>query len=163
MKNVSKILMVCLGNICRSPLAEAIMREKLKQFNLPIAVDSAGTSNYHIGENPDSRSIANAAKNGIDISQLKARQFSVHDFDQFDLIYVMDESNYNNVTALARDENDSNKVRIIMNEHEALGYTHVPDPYFGKEKDFQLVFDLLDKVCEKICRNFQQQLTNINP
>lgn len=154
--------MVCLGNICRSPLAEAVMREKLKQFNLPIAVDSAGISNYHIGENPDSRSIANARKNGIDISQLKARQFSVHDFDQFDLIYVMDESNYSNVTALARDENDRNKVRIIMNEHQTLGYTHVPDPYYGAEKDFQLVFDLLDEVCDKICDDLKIQLTASN-
>jgi protein-tyrosine phosphatase len=106
-----KILMVCLGNICRSPLAEGILKSKLP--NNKFFVDSAGTANYHVDNPPDKRSIAIGNTYGIDISNLKGRQFSVSDFDTFDYIYVMDESNYNNVMSQARDENDKNKVKFI--------------------------------------------------
>src|SRR3989338_4814627 len=103
-------LMVCLGNICRSPLAEGILRDKAEKLNLDITIDSAGTSNYHIGQHPDNRTVLNAKQHGIDISKLKGRQFQVEDFDKFDTIFVMDSSNYSDVISLARNENDKSKV-----------------------------------------------------
>ena len=149
--------MVCLGNICRSPVAEGIMRNKLEIFNLNIQVDSAGTSNYHIGENPDTRSANNALKNGLDISMLKARQFKVHDFDNFDIIYVMDEQNKIDVLSIARNENDKSKVKLILSELPNSSYKSVPDPYFGGEAGFQLVFDLLNKACENVAQKCANQ------
>src|SRR5207253_406313 len=97
-----KILFVCLGNICRSPLAEGILRDKLKSRNVEVEIDSAGTASYHVGEPPDERAIKIAKKYGVDISKLRGRQFSAKDFDDFDLIYVMDNSNYTDVIALAK-------------------------------------------------------------
>jgi protein-tyrosine phosphatase len=156
MSTVKSIVMVCLGNICRSPLAEGIMRSKLEKYHLNIIVDSAGTSNYHINENPDPRSIKNAHKNGIDISNLKARQFVVEDFDKFDLVYVMDEQNKIDVLKLARHDGDKLKVKLMLHELTNIAHKSVPDPYFGGEAGFQLVFDLLDHACE----NFAQKLAN---
>ena len=111
---MTKVLMVCLGNICRSPLAEGILKSKLPEST--FLIDSAGTANYHVGNPPDRRSIAVGKKYGIDISNLKGRQFGVNDFDTFDLIYVMDESNYRNVISMARTEQDKSKVKFILNE-----------------------------------------------
>lgn len=145
-----RILMVCLGNICRSPLAEAILRKKAEELSLPIIVDSAGTSNFHIGENPDKRTIKNAQKNGIDVSTLIARQFKPEDFEKFDIIYTMDNSNYENVISLAKNNSQKNKVRMIMNELYPNSNMPVPDPYFGGEEGFQHVFELLDAACDKI-------------
>ncbi len=147
---MQKILMVCLGNICRSPLAEGILREKTNRLGIAVQIDSAGTSNYHIGDHPDKRTIANAKKNDIDISSLKARQFAVTDFDVFDMIFVMDTSNYTNVIALARNEADKNKVELILNRLHPSSNMPVPDPYFGGEQGFQEVFELLDKACDAI-------------
>ena len=161
MIEVKNILMVCLGNICRSPVAEGVMREKLKKYKLNITVDSAGTASYHIGENPDKRSIANASKNGVDISKLKARQFKQVDFENFDLIYAMDKSNFDYILHLAKSDLHAKKVKLIMSELPLSNYTVVPDPYYGNEADFQLVFDLLDEVCEKIAYNFHQQLNPV--
>ncbi|MBA3901596.1 MAG: low molecular weight phosphotyrosine protein phosphatase [Bacteroidetes bacterium] len=151
---MTKILMVCLGNICRSPLAEAILVDKLKNQGLSdVVVDSAGTSSYHIGENPDLRTAENARKHGLEISHLITRQFTIADFENFDKIFVMDQSNYNNVVALARNENDIQKVELILNVlHPGLNMT-VPDPYFGGEKGFENVYNLLDQACEKIVFN----------
>lgn len=142
--------MVCLGNICRSPLAEGILRQKAERANLPIEIDSAGTSNYHTGEHPDKRTIQNAQKHKVDVSKLKARQFNVRDFDAFDHIFVMDSSNYNDVTALARNERDKQKVEMIMNRVYPDSNMSVPDPYFGGEQGFENVFILLDKACDVI-------------
>jgi protein-tyrosine phosphatase len=140
-----KILMVCLGNICRSPLAEGILKSKLP--NNKFIVDSAGTANYHVGSKPDRRSIAVAKKYGIDISNLKGRQFSVKDYDNFDHIYVMDESNYGSVILLARNEKDKNKVKFILNEVYPNQNFDVPDPYYGGEQGFENVFKMLDEAC----------------
>lgn len=145
-----RILMVCLGNICRSPLAEAILRKKAEENSLQLIIDSAGTSNFHVGENPDKRTISNALKNGVDVSTLIARQFKVDDFDKFDIIYTMDHSNYSNVIALARNKSDINKVRMILNELHPNENRAVPDPYFGGEEGFQHVFELLNAACDKI-------------
>ena len=140
--------MVCLGNICRSPLAEGIL--KVKTNHLDVVVDSAGTAAYHIGEQPDIRSIEIANKYGIDLTSQRARQFSVNDFDEFDKIYAMDRSNYANIISLARDEKDRDKVDVILNESNPKSFQSVPDPYYGGDNGFQDVYDMLDKACDKI-------------
>lgn len=145
-----RILMVCLGNICRSPLAEGILRKKAEENALELFIDSAGTSNFHIGENPDKRTIKNALKNGVDVSMLVARQFKTKDFEKFDIIYTMDHQNYENVMALAQSEDHKKKVRMILNELHPNQNMPVPDPYFGGEEGFQHVFELLDAACDKI-------------
>jgi len=147
-----KILMVCLGNICRSPLAEGILRSKLPGEK--YIVDSAGTGNYHIGSKPDKRSIDVARKYGLDITDQKGRQFSTRDFDEFDLIYVMDNSNYENVVKLARNENDIAKVRIILNEVYPNQNYDVPDPYHDTSKGFENVFKMLDEATDNIKEKF---------
>lgn len=142
--------MVCLGNICRSPLAEGAMRQKAEQRDVDVTVDSCGTSNYHIGETPDPRSVENARENGVDISSLRARQFVPDDFERFDRIFVMDHSNYSDVVAQAESEDQINKVEMILNNLEPGKNQPVPDPYFGGPDGFQHVFELLDRACDKI-------------
>jgi protein-tyrosine phosphatase len=141
----TKVLMVCLGNICRSPLAEGILQSKLPRQD--YIIDSAGTANYHIGKAPDKRSVLIAKKFGIDISQQKCRQILKSDFETFDYIYVMDTSNYKNVIAIAPNEVSKQKVKIILNEIEPTSDLEVPDPYYGEMEDFEHVFHLLDEVC----------------
>lgn len=150
---MTKILMVCLGNICRSPLAEGILKSKLST-DIAI-VDSAGTANYHSGSQPDKRSIAVARKHGLDISKQKARQFVVEDFNDFDLIYVMDKSNYINVLRLVRDENDKNKVKMILNLVHPDQDFDVPDPYYGGDHGFENVYKMLDEACDIIAKNLK--------
>lgn len=144
-----KILMVCLGNICRSPLAEGIMRSKLSKDYI---IDSAGTGAWHEGQLPDKRSITTAKKRGLDITNQRARQFKVSDFDTFDYIYVMDNSNYKNVIALAPTEEAKSKVKLILNEIFPNENVDVPDPYYGGDYGFENVFDMLDQACEAIAR-----------
>jgi len=145
---MTRVLMVCLGNICRSPLAEGILKSKVNSEI--IFVDSAGTGNYHIGGLPDKRSIAVAKKYLIDITDQRCRQFQVADFDNFDLIYVMDNSNKKDVLGLARDENDKAKVKMILNEVFPNENVDVPDPYYEGEFGFENVYKLLDKACSII-------------
>jgi len=142
------ILMVCLGNICRSPLAEGILKSKLPKEQ--FIVDSAGTSNYHIGQLPDSKSIEIAKKYNIDITNQRGRQFMVTDFDTFDYIFVMDSSNYQNIINLARTKKDSSKVKLILSELENNSVINVPDPYFGADLGFENVFHLLNQACNRI-------------
>ena len=146
--------MVCLGNICRSPLAHGILESKLPSDKFYI--DSAGTANYHVGEAPDRRSIAVAKSYGIDISHQRGQQFKASFFDLYDLIYVMDESNYEDVIALARNSKDIAKVKLIMEEDRSNTIKYVPDPYYGDESGFEYVFKLLDNVCENIAKKLQQ-------
>jgi protein-tyrosine phosphatase len=155
-----KILMVCLGNICRSPLAEGILRDKLQKNGLEnkITVDSAGTSNYHIGQTPDYRSTANAKKHGINISDLMGRQFTENDFDNFDMIFAMDSSNYDNIISLARNEKDKTKVDLFLNLNEPGKNRSVPDPYFGGEEGFENVFNLLDQACNFLIHELKQKV-----
>lgn len=150
---MTKILMVCLGNICRSPLAEGILKYKLPKDKFTI--DSAGTANYHVGSAPDRRAIKVAKENGLDISGLRGRQFSVDDFDTFDFIYVMDESNYNNVLNLARNDEDKNKVKFILNETYPNQNYDVPDPYYGGPEGFENVFKMLDEACNVIASSLK--------
>ena len=143
-----KILMVCLGNICRSPLAEGILKSKTKHLNL--IVDSAGTAGYHIGSPPDNRSIEIADKYNINLRDQRARQFNSTDFNQFDIIYAMDTNNYANLIAISNNEEERKKVRIILNEINPGLCQSIPDPYYGGKDGFQKVYNMLDKACEKI-------------
>lgn len=143
-----RVLMVCLGNICRSPLAEGILRSKVDSQK--IFVDSAGTANYHVGDMPDGRSVAVAGKNNIDISAQRGRQFSIADFDRFDFIYVMDNYNRRDILSLARNDSDKAKVQMILNEVFPGENVDVPDPYYGGEFGFESVFKLLDTACTAI-------------
>mgnify|MGYP001181823858 CR=1 FL=1 len=140
--------MVCLGNICRSPLAEGILQSKTSTES--VFVDSAGTAAYHIGNKPDQRSINVAAKYGLDISHQRARKFSVKDFDKFDLIYAMDQSNYNNLLLLAKNDLDISKIKLILNEAHPNQNRSVPDPYDGESSGFENVYSMLDEACECI-------------
>ncbi len=145
--------MVCLGNICRSPLAEGILSLKGKHLNLEV--DSAGTAAYHIGKQPDIRSIEIANKYTIDLNQQRARQFSRADFDKFDIIYAMDTNNYAHLISLASNETERNKIRMILNEINPKAYQSVPDPYYGGENGFQDIYNILDKACNKIIQNIE--------
>lgn len=136
--------MVCLGNICRSPLAEGILRHLSSQKGLNWQIDSAGTGNWHVGHPPDRRSIAVAKKHGIDISGLRGRQFSTADFDQFDRIFVMDLDNYRDVLQKARSEADRLKVQLLLNDQQP-----VPDPWYD-DALFEPVFKLIQGACERI-------------
>lgn len=146
--------MVCLGNICRSPVAEGVMRAKAKEHVIEVEIDSAGTSGWHDGAAPDERSLTNASKNGIDISKQKSRKVVLSDFEVFDFLYAMDESNYNNLLNMAS-QKYHHKIKMILNEVNAGDNRSVPDPYYGND-GFQLVFDLLDEACEKIAQNLKR-------
>jgi protein-tyrosine phosphatase len=145
-----KILMVCLGNICRSPLAEGILASKLPKNK--FKVDSAGTGSWHVGHKPDDRSVAVAKKNKINISDQKGRQFRKSDFDSFDYIYVMDNSNYNDVIELAENQEQKLKVQLILDELFPNEKVDVPDPYFGLPNGFDIVYNMLDEVCDIIAK-----------
>jgi len=141
--------MVCLGNICRSPLAEGILRSKLSNN---FIVDSAGTGGWHAGELPDRRSIEIANKNGLDITNQRARKFTKNDFTDFDIIYAMDNSNLKDILQLAPDENAKSKVHLILNELYPNENKDVPDPYYGQNDGFEKVYNMLDKACSNIAK-----------
>lgn len=142
--------MVCLGNICRSPLAEGILKSKVNSTK--VLVDSAGTGDWHVGNEPDKRSIAVGKKYNIDITNQRGRQFTKKDFDEFDLIYVMDNSNKENVLALAESEHHKEKVMLILNGIFPGENVDVPDPYFGGDSGFENVYKMLDEACDQIAK-----------
>ncbi len=148
-----RILMVCLGNICRSPMADGWLRYYTDKHQLAIEVDSAGTANYHIGKQPDERMRKWSKTYGVNIDNLNARQFKVVDFDKFDRIFVMDESNYSTIIRLARDENDREKVSLYLNELYPGENREVPDPYYGNDNDFKQVIELLDQTTKAFLKN----------
>lgn len=143
------VLFVCLGNICRSPTAEGVFRELLKQ-HLPgnsIFIDSAGTTGYHAGEQADSRAISAAKKRGYDLSKIKSRQVRESDFEKFDLVIAMDKQNHTNLVNLAiqtGNEQHVNKVKLFLAYSQQTNYQEVPDPYYGGSKGFDLVIDLVE-------------------
>ena len=139
--------MICLGNICSSPLAEGIMKHLVAKNGLNWTVDSAGTGNWHVGEGPDHRSVKTARQFGVDISKQVCRQFKVSDFDTFDLLLVMDKSNLSDVLALARNEQDAEKVKLLLNDKE------VPDPYYDPTQ-FEPVYRLVEGGCKDVIRQY---------
>lgn len=144
-----KILMVCLGNICRSPLAEGIMKEKLPEG---FFVDSVGTISMHEGEHPDERAVKAAANHGIDISQQKSRPITHADLENFDKIYCMDITVYKDVISKAKNEEQRHKISLFLKAAGNDKDTNVPDPYWGDMNDFEHVFQLLDKGCNAIAQ-----------
>lgn len=151
----TKVLMVCLGNICRSPLAEGILKSKVNPTE--VLVESAGTGDYHIGDLPDSRSITIAKKNGLDITDQCGKQFQPQDFEKYDHIYVMDHMNYADVVALAETEEQRKKVKMILNEVFPGENVDVPDPYQGGEQGFVNVYEMLNEACEIIAKNLEKK------
>ena len=148
-----KILVVCLGNICRSPVAEGVLRKIIEQKGLGWEVDSAGTSSAHRGQHPDSRSSANALSNGVDIRKLVSRPFVVEDFDYFDKILVMDVMNLRDVLSMARNKEEIGKVDLLLNQAYPGEDRSVPDPYYGGERGFQEVFNLVWDACALFVQN----------
>ena len=147
--------MVCLGNICRSPLAEGILVSKVDPDQ--VFVDSAGTAAYHVGELPDPRSIEVARKYGIDLTYQRARKLSAKDFRKFDKIYAMDEHNYCNILSLASNKEEAKKVKMIRNEVNPQQNLSVPDPYYGGEQGFENVYQMLNEACEIIAKRIENE------
>ena len=152
-----KVLMVCLGNICRSPLAEGILEKKINENGLDVSVDSAATSDYHVGDKPDPRSISKAAEYGIDITAQRGRQIQKSDFQEFDRIFVMDTSNYSNTVALTNKIEEIDKVEMILNLITPSSNKSVPDPYFGGEDGFENAYRLLDAACDVIIKQLKDE------
>lgn len=146
-----RILMVCLGNICRSPLAEGVLRHKAQQKGLNWHIESAGTGAWHVGQAPDPRSQKVALLHGIDISKQKAQQFSPYHLETFDKIYAMDSSNYQDIIRHAKNELEKNKVELLMNNTEPGKNKAVPDPYYD-DNLYEVVYQMIDEACEEIVR-----------
>ncbi len=151
-----KIIMVCLGNICRSPLADGLLRKKVADAGLDIEVDSAGTAAFHVGNPPDVRMQATAKSKGCPINELRARQFIVNDYDRFDRIFVMDQSNRQNVLSLARSSEDKAKVEMILNLSYPNQNLEVPDPYYGGDQGFLEVYQLLDEATDVLMNQLKK-------
>jgi protein-tyrosine phosphatase len=149
-----KILMVCLGNICRSPLAEGILQHRAWKAGLSWSVESAGTGAWHTGQQPHRLSIKVAKMNGVDISKQRARQFVKEDFLHYDLIYVMDSSNYVDVKHISGNLFDEQKIDLLMNELHPGENRGVPDPWYGEEDGYHKVYEMIDKACENIIRKY---------
>ena len=149
-----KILMVCLGNICRSPMAEGILRKKVEEKGLGIEVDSAGFESYHSGESPDPRAVLTAKSHSVEISNIRSRVFKYSDFKKFDKIYVMDRNNYEDVMSVARTDEDRSRVDYILNLVYPNENRSVKDPYYGGMNGFENVFRELELSCEVICTQY---------
>ena len=142
-----RILFFCMGNICRSPTAEGVMRAKLAAAGLDVEVDSAGTHGYHIGDPPDERSQAHALKRGYDLSALRARKLVAEDFARFDLVLAMDDDNLAQAERLCP-RGERHRLKRLMDYAPQAGKRHVPDPYYGGDAGFEEVLDLVEAACE---------------
>lgn len=150
------ILFVCLGNICRSPLAEGIMHQTQTRFNLQFRLDSAGTSAFHTGEAPDPRTVANALKNNLDISHLRARPFVAGDLEKFEKIFVMDRNNLNTIAKAHPHSVHLSRLSLLPHPERNQEFVEIPDPYYGNENDFEHVFQLLSKSIFTLCRELSK-------
>lgn len=146
-----RLLFVCLGNICRSPAGEGILKRMVKEEGLDnyISIDSAGTSGYHDGELPDSRMRQHGARRGYKFDSI-SRRFVRNDFDDFDIILAMDDSNHHNILRLAPDLDSEKKVYRMVEFSQKYGHDHIPDPYYSGADGFELVLDLLEDACENL-------------
>ncbi len=153
--NKTRVLFVCMGNICRSPSAQGVFEKLISNKGLSdlIKVDSAGTHSYHVGSLPDSRSIKFAQKRGIDLTIQRARQAKSHDFNHFDYIIAMDDDNYENLKAICPSAELQQKLYKMMSFAKNIDYCEVPDPYYGGAGGFDLVLDLLEKACDGLLKN----------
>lgn len=147
---MKKFLVVCLGNICRSPMAEGILRNEFMTNNIDIKVDSAGTAAFHVGEPADARAQAELRKHGIDISKERAQKFNYKHFKEYDRIFAMDETNYADLLNLAKTEQDKSKLDMIMNVVEKGKNIAVPDPYYGGDEGFAEVYRMLKSAAKKL-------------
>ena len=154
------ILMVCLGNICRSPLAEGILQQKAREAGLPWRIDSAGTNGYHVGEAPHRLSQKVALLNGIDISRQRARQFTTADLQQFDKIYAMAGDVVDEMKWIAGNKYNGEKVDLLLNELYPGRNKDVPDPWYGTEPGYHDVYALIDKACDKIIEKYAGKKTS---
>lgn len=150
-----RVLMVCLGNICRSPIAEGLLAHKVRQQGLDWQVDSAGTESYHIGSAPHRHSQEICRRNNIDITQQRARQFSVADFDSYDKIYALADDVYNNIADIGGAQADMSKVVLFLNELNPGSDESVPDPYYGGADGYTHVYDLIDRTCDEIINKYK--------
>ncbi len=153
------VLMVCMGNICRSPTAEGVLRHKLREAGLEgrVVVDSAGTHGYHVGAPPDERTQRHALQRGYDLSNLRARKIAASDFDRFDLLLVMDEDNLDRVLESCPAGRQS-RLRQLMSFAPTAGSAVVPDPYYGGAAHFERVLDLVEQACDGVVAHLRQQL-----
>lgn len=162
MLQMDRILMVCLGNICRSPMAEGILRHKAESKGIPLRVDSAGTGGWHTGAHPDPRAIHTARIHGVDISGIRVRKLEPKDFTRFDLIYVMDRDNYRQALSLNPLRDQRPKVRMLLNELTPGEDREVPDPWFDDQL-FEPVFQLLDQACSALLAHLNELTRQMPP
>ena len=149
--------MVCLGNICRSPLAEGIMTEKMKRLGRPYFIDSAGTGGWHTGEPPDHRSIDIAHKHGIDLKGQRARKITNKDLETFDFIFTMDEVVQHDVIALAVNKAQKSKVFLLLSFARVDQNPNVPDPYWGGKEEFEATYHLIENACDQLIARFEEE------
>lgn len=155
-----KILMVCLGNICRSPLAEGVLKHKAKIAGLNWQIDSAGTNGYHVGEAPHHLSQKVARLNGIDICEQRARKFVKEDLDCYDKIYAMADDVVDDIKSIAKDKYDATKVDLFLNELRPGKNLSVPDPWYGTEPGYHEVYKLIDETCDAIVKKYANETAN---
>jgi len=152
-----KILMVCLGNICRSPLAEGILQQKINEKELNWKVESAGTNGFHVGESPHRLSQKVARLHGIDISHQQCTRFLKEDFSRFDIIYAMASDILEEMKWIGKEQYDSSKVKLLLNESFPGENREIPDPWYGKEPGYHIVFNLLEGACDAIIKKYDQK------
>jgi len=159
-----RVLFVCMGNICRSPTAHGVFRSLVQQQNLQsaIEIDSAGTHAYHIGEPPDRRAQSTATQRGVDLSDLRARAVKTRDFDKFDYILAMDEANFMSLQASSPEETQ-HKIRLFLSFAPQLNRREVPDPYYGGQKGFENVFDMIEQAAQGLLDDIQRQYFSKEP